>query len=157
MRMGLANVDRGFQADVAGRGAYLDFEGARVHRPVPLLRAPVGERGAVYGKLDILCFAGLELHPLEGFQFMGWPIDLRMAVVHIKLNHFRAGALAGVANSDRVDKARLLAGFLFLFLTGETEVAVFERRITQPEPEGELRLDILAVVVTVANVDAFGV
>ena len=61
--------------DIPRLRAHLHLEGPRLHRPVFLFRAPVGERVPIQPKRDRLGFAGLQFHAAKCLQFVNRPID----------------------------------------------------------------------------------
>src|SRR5580658_1534163 len=137
-RKSLCQGERRAQADVARRCADLDLEFTRIGGPRVFGRAPVRERRAIERELNGSSLAGLQLHAPKSLQLMHWPVDLRVAVMNIQLDHFGAGARARVADLEtHLDRLAVRGpGGIDL------QVAVFECRVTQAEAEWKLRFDV---------------
>src|SRR5580658_939333 len=73
------------QANVARGCANLDFEFARIGHPPLFVKTPVGERGAIQSELHCLRFAGFQLDALKSLKLVHGPVDLCVAIMHIKL------------------------------------------------------------------------
>src|SRR5579863_9032179 len=96
----LCQRHRRFQPYVVRRRADLYLELTRIGGPYLLLRAPVGKRRAIKLKNDDLPLSRLQLNAGKTLQLMRWPVDLRVSVMHVELDNFRAGARARVPNPD---------------------------------------------------------
>ena len=88
---------------------------------------------------------------------MNGAVDLGMAVMNVELDDFGSSTLADVFDVHIHGHSSYLNAAIGRGVGHYLQIAVLELRVAEAEAEGELGLDVLGVVVAVADVNAFSV
>ena len=138
---GKGGLNRQVVARAAGQHAHLFLLDA----PRMTHGVPVGQVARLQIECDVCLRAGLDSHPLESFELEPGPVDDRAQVLHVHLDDFIAGALAGVLHFYR-DLNGAVGGRGW---RTQLQAFVGECRVAEAVAEGVERL-VLAVHVGAA-------